>query len=410
MRHSTILFVGAALISSLGCSTGVLSDGSDESSDGGDSASSNCANAPCDGDKSGDKSGDGAGDNAGDEACIDCGDTDQEPTCTGTECDVVIFEETFDALGEQDLVGRCNHEQDLSDSSGDGTPDCEQVPDRWDFVYCSDSNPTNPGGGVRTAAARGSSGKGLRFWDESNGDANSWGSECQLMKHFAPNQYPEMWYEYYIRWNASATSPGTNAKVTHFGHYWEDVIDGTTDTTIVNSNNDRLSPANTTAGFIISNYREVSGNYEFRTSVRCNPAYKCDFSGGAAQGSPDGSGTGGHTERYQLRENAPACTERVDKRWGATLGDGQWHRVEHRLVINSAAGAADGIYELWFDNCRIGRRMDVPWRGTGVNPDHGGFNMISIGGNQNNVWAGQTNEEQHTYDIDNIRVCSSRCP
>ena len=96
--------------------------------------------------------------------------------------------------------------------------------------------------------------------------------------------------------------------------------------------------------------------------------------------------------------------------WKDTLGDNKWHHIEIRVKMNSAADAYDGILEVYFDGTLQTRRDDIPWRMAGVEEVVTGFNMLTIGGNSNNVWAGQSNEEQWMYDVDDLRICTNRCP
>jgi hypothetical protein len=46
---------------------------------------------------------------------------------------------------------------------------------------------------------------------------------------------------------------------------------------------------------------------------------------------------------------------------GARFLPGVWHRVEHRIVMNSA-GRSDGVLQGWFDGRLVLERRDMVWR------------------------------------------------
>ena len=69
----------------------------------------------------------------------------------------------------------------------------------------------------------------------------------------------------------------------------------------------------------------------------------------------------------------------------------------------------DGILELYLDGIKQAAITNVPWRQTGVHSSVQGFNGITLGGNADWVWDGQTNAEQHFYDFDSVEVCKTRC-
>ena len=119
-----------------------------------------------------------------------------------------IFTETFDNMPDQDINGDCLWE---------GFPgNCGIVPPNWDFTYSRDQNPANPAaeiiGGV------GKEEKGFRVYDESYGTARQWGHDVQVAKHFAPNQYQELWISLWIRFNPDLNTEGLgSAKIFRMG-------------------------------------------------------------------------------------------------------------------------------------------------------------------------------------------------
>ena len=305
----------------------------------------------------------------------------------------VIFYDNFDETPDWQNVGsqRCNWigwDEAANDDS------CANVPLNYDLMYMTDKNPTTPMCAIHSRAARGSSGKGLRVTDESNGDANSWGSDCQIAKYF-PQQYPELWASYYIYYNPDMKWDGgiKASKIFRMGHYNPKVVDGTAGTSAFNTNNTSSKNSglgDTTAGLFFLDVKQEKTPALMRLAqiVRCS-TYKC----------------GDYDEAwFQNFEGTPGNS------WSETLGDGRWHHIEVRMVMNDPVGARNGILEVYFDGVLQSKETDIPWRMAGVSPTVTGFNMFTIAGNSNNVWAGQSNEEQWMYDVDDIRICTRRCP
>lgn len=304
----------------------------------------------------------------------------------------VIFSDNFDTTPDWQNIGSQRCKWIVAD---EGTRDtaCANVPLNYDLMYVTDKNPTFPMCQITSAASKGINGKGLRLYDESNGRKNSWGSDCQIEKYLG-QQYPEIWVSYYIHYNPNMIwHSGTGvSKIFRIGHYNPLVVDGTAKTSVFNTNKSSSKNSglgDTTAGiFFLYVKHESSGLVRFQQGVRCSD-YKC----------------GRYKEAW--RQN---ITGTSGVSWGKTLGDDKWHHIEARVKMNSAVDTNDGVLELYFDSILQTRRDNIPWRMTGVKNTVTGFNMISIGGNSHNIWAGQTNEEQWMYDFDDLRICTSRCP
>lgn len=78
----------------------------------------------------------------------------------------MIFSDNFDATPDWQNVGsqRCHWigwDEDSNDTS------CASVPLNYDLMYMTDKNPVNPMCQINNKGARGSSGKGLRVYDEA---------------------------------------------------------------------------------------------------------------------------------------------------------------------------------------------------------------------------------------------------
>ena len=93
--------------------------------------------------------------------------------------------------------------------------------------------------------------------------------------------------------------------------------------------------------------------------------------------------------------------------WEQTFGDGEWHKINVYLKMDSSPGAADGIYEMWLDGIKEFEATDIPWRRVG-DPDPMGWNECSIGGNMSNVWADLADKAEQWYQVDDFKVYNGK--
>jgi hypothetical protein len=300
----------------------------------------------------------------------------------------VIFYESFESQATINIKGKCRFEGDINDDNLDLIEDCLQTPTGWDFVYTGDRNLSNPPAEIISSPES----KILRVYDESYGDANSWGHDFQLGKHF--DQYPELWISLYIRFNSNLDRTNLNAaKIFRMGHYNPKVVDGTTKTSVVNTNL-VTSEGPTVSALLFYDIKKVRDDwYRHKLSFRGDPSYKIasKFNG---------------PQFEFMNKNG----EFADKSWSATYGDGKWHQFEIGMNMNSAADIKDGQVHFYLDGVLQKSFTDIPWLQTGHNVGVSGFNMITVGGNADFLWDDQNESEQYFYDIDNITICTSRCP
>ena len=89
------------------------------------------------------------------------------------------------------------------------------------------------------------------------------------------------------------------------------------------------------------------------------------------------------------------------------FGDGEWHCWEWRLKMNSSAGATDGIFAFWQDGIQIYEYTNIDWiqTGGGAIADRS-WNYVWLGGNNNNLHAGGSEEEQ-VYSIDDLVISTT---
>ena len=305
----------------------------------------------------------------------------------------IVFQETFDNQPDWFQQDRCLYDN--------FSAACNTIPSGWNYFYVDDKNPTHAAGYIEAAAARGGSGKGYHLWDESRGANSRWKSEAQLGKRL-PQAYQELWFSFWIRFNPNAQWEGgdEDSKVFRAGAFNPLVMDGTTGTSVFNvrnSNEKNNGLGRTTGGLFIMNVVHHDAKpTRIRLSTRCNATYKC----------------GTYDEVWDYLVNPGAPTNVSD--WSTNFGDGNWHKLEVHMVMNSSPGVGDGVLEVYYDGTRLGGRTNVPWKMDNAESWIEGINYFAIAGNSENEWAGNidtpSSPEQSFYFMDDIQVCTTRCP
>ena len=88
-----------------------------------------------------------------------------------------------------------------------------------------------------------------------------------------------------------------------------------------------------------------------------------------------------------------------DEYWGAEAQPGQWHRVQHRVVLNTP-GVANGILEAWLDGKKVLSDDTYLFRNTaniGINL----FYFSTFYGGNDSSWA--PSQDQYVF-FDNFRI------
>ncbi len=313
---------------------------------------------------------------------------------------VILFEDDFNSTPDMSIEGRyvyANHP--------DGVP--AGLPSKYDYLYTSNTNPTNPPGRIASGIGFGGT-KGLQVYDESGGTNSNWGHDIQLMKHFGDTQYPEMWVTVNIRWNPNIdTNNFGQAKIFRIGHYNPRVADGTAKTSLFTSSNDSAKNDGlgaTMPGLALYDIRQDKGRWFHRIAER---------------GSQDANYKLGKVydrNSYNKFAESPGGIDFnfidaqgvIKTAWADTFGDGKWHTLELGLVTNSSINAEDGSFEIWFDGVLQGRVDNVPFRQTGIHSRVTGWNGFTLGGNGDWQWSGSSNEEVEFYVFDNVKVSTQR--
>lgn len=86
--------------------------------------------------------------------------------------------------------------------------------------------------------------------------------------------------------------------------------------------------------------------------------------------------------------------------WGSI-----WHTLEFHLKMNSLPGEQDGVLQMWLDGEKLISMNEIPWIGTGGDPNIK-WNILSIGGNDHHhvTENGVIADKEYWYAIDNLEV------
>ena len=90
-----------------------------------------------------------------------------------------------------------------------------------------------------------------------------------------------------------------------------------------------------------------------------------------------------------------------DEYWNANAQPGTWHRIQHRIVMNTP-GVANGIVEAWLDGIKVLSITKLTFRNTadiGINL----FYFSTFYGGNDASWAPA--EDQYAY-FDNFRIAT----
>jgi hypothetical protein len=93
--------------------------------------------------------------------------------------------------------------------------------------------------------------------------------------------------------------------------------------------------------------------------------------------------------------------------WEQTLGDGEFHKLNFYVEMDSAPGAGDGKYEMWLDDILEQQVLDIPWRQAG-DPTNIGWNEVSIGGNINNFKDAPVNTDEQWYQVSDLKIWNGK--
>jgi chitinase len=117
-----------------------------------------------------------------------------------------------------------------------------------------------------------------------------------------------------------------------------------------------------------------------------------------------------HNQSY-AGEGDPAVTPGCA--WGGAncMAGGEWHTLEFRLKMNSAAGRSDGIMQFWVDGIMEGSKTDINWisqdaSGNPADPANYRWNHVWLGGNNYNGYAARSSVSEQWYAIDDVVIAN----
>ena len=141
--------------------------------------------------------------------------------------------------------------------------------------------------------------------------------------------------------------------------------------------------------------------------VNQEPRTGCNTGGGYPTGYDGWSARGMWRANGELENYVYHASQRNyygdDEFWNVTATPGVWHRVEHRVVLNTP-GLKNGILEAWFDGTKVLSLNNIEYRKTntiGINLFY--FNTF-FGGNDIS-WAPTTDQ---TMNFDNFVMSTSK--
>jgi hypothetical protein len=334
----------------------------------------------------------------------------------------VIFSDNFDSQADWTMT------QSASTDIGCFTPNSAcgtSPPTNWHGYYNGMSYLGNaqPGYGVgynniyidaiagypyeTSSTCRGGSGKCLTFWDEAVSQ-NFVNSDGQLILQM-DQEYSEIYIRFYIKFGSK--SDGNDYSVAHTG------VEGGSGGHKLNHATHYLSgvpwqyfTANE------GNQPGVSGGFQGYGGAFYNyMAYRC-YEGDEGNHSPSCAAGEAYycqgTPAYSFDVGCDLDQVQVNSNINSTMLDGNWHRMEYRLKMNTVVGTANGIYQFWYDTAAQGSPTDsrtaIPFSQVGAPTPVRGFRLVSIGGNNNYWFSGCTGAQcEQWYAIDDLCISDS---
>jgi hypothetical protein len=295
----------------------------------------------------------------------------------------IIFYDNFDSHVDW------SPDQTVASSCYDG---CSGIPEGY-FAYYVDGTvfSSDPGHNTLNITAenyRGSGGKALTFWSESNGGGSLWGSDGLLSVKLPDTGYDEIYIRFYIKFQKSwkwAIGMNSQQKLVRASHY-------------IGSNPTAFFETGNHKGLWIGDLAKWNNG---TSNVSYVPAYRYEniyFPNNAIPSRnrsdvkyfpPDGSYGGGG----------------IDFGDPEMMGDGNWHCWEFYLKRNSAVGIADGVHRFWQDEKLVYEANNIAFADQGsVSDPRKKWNYVTLGGNNHNLYADVSTRSEQWYAIDDFVI------
>jgi len=311
----------------------------------------------------------------------------------------ILFEDNFDSHPDWTLP-----QENLGGGTGASCESNCDVPSGWDAYYNGDSWCTGgPGHNnmyLDDINPRGGLGKSLTFWDEAC-TAQFEDSDGNLAKNLG-GHYTDLFLRYFIKysptykWDSGTENPVNTGyvpqhKLIHIWNYDDDGVGNPLWNFFDRANYLRQRPAFVPGWLVYNNQIRYNAN-----GIRCDATRDC-------MGDPS-IGTTNHLDFQEVIG---------DGIWGNTLGDDEWHSLEYHVKMNTYDNnaqtfLADGVHEFWIDGELIYSRYNIPWTDNDYDTNRErGFNFVSIGGNNRNIWTRlEQAPDSILWDFDIQGACS----
>ena len=299
----------------------------------------------------------------------------------------MLFEENFDAQADWEP----------NDEFSTCAPVCSEgaPPTNWNYYFVSEQW---VGGGFKPSVAinneqpRGGAGKSMIFYQE-NRAISGWVSDGDMVKRL-DQEYPELYVRFWLKFQPGFAWAPISAPIFKLFRIYRYADEGSPFQFFRNE----VTPL-----FVSNIGNNAFGNRQV-FALRCRGA--ADDSDYFCPNYPNSNGGSIETNYVPVEnETGVPFTD-----FYSSIGDGDWHKFEFVIKINSAPGVNDGVFRRWIDGHLTYERTDIDFvRATDTTGEVTGFNMVGFGGNDFNRFDDLNQTEQY-YAIDDIIIISPPPP
>jgi len=290
----------------------------------------------------------------------------------------ILFQESFDDIPDW-------HTSELH--YGCDNLSCkDQAPGAWDFF--NNDELWHPNFGYPSNMATnyidsqnyyGAYGKALTHWSESNiGRTNDGWANDGVIDKYLGKDFPELYLQMYIKFQPNyqmRSDPGSSSKMVRIYH-WDKV----------GSVFSFFSGGDSAPIYVYFPGRNIYYDSKQEHLIRCKPQ------------------TTNYTCKGNYGANKPFVKSPTFKEF---IGDGNWHKYDWHIKLNSSPGTEDGVLEFWVDNILQHSRYDIQFVDATYKGEFAGWNVVGIGGNSNNIWADSSTRSEQWYAIDNVTISTT---
>lgn len=233
---------------------------------------------------------------------------------------------------------------------------------------------------INSEGARGGSGKGMTYNIESTGVYGDW-SGGGIDKYLGSAGYGELYIRLWIKETPEFCWASSNLNLNAMGKLVR-ITSLRRDPTIdPNLFNPEVYPSpDTSPTLIVNAYHRFQPNYLIPSQFNLEERYAPNYEMGIGS-------TWGPNPNFGGSDLGVVFPTDISTGGQGYCGDNQWHSYEFYVKMNSALGAADGVYKVWLDGQLAASKSTIPWikpgtdtNGTVMNMDTG-WNWIMINDN-----------------------------